>query len=250
MARKIVDLSVALENDVPADPPGFGPKIDYVNHKDSVKDVVAFFPGLKESDLPDGEGWAIEWMKVQTHTGTHLDAPYHFHPTMNHGERAITIDGSHHMEAALRSGLRMRPDCMIVHEVGGGEAVELCASARRGGGSTIVSLVADSPEGALTRLQAMVSLGVPRDPAALRGYISGCFDMILSLHDAPSGRVVAGTLAEIRHAHAGEVRHRPVGAERHGGGPDADHAHARRPGRHQRSEKGPGRMVPPGSLEE
>jgi len=120
-------------------------------------------------------------------------------------ERAITIDGSHHMEAALRSGLRMRPDCMIVHEVGGGEAVELCASARRGGGSTIVSLVADSPEGALARLQAMVSLGVPRDPAALRGYISGCFDMILALHDAPSGRVVAGTLAEIRHAHAGEV---------------------------------------------
>lgn len=120
-------------------------------------------------------------------------------------ERAITIDGSHHMDVALRSGLRMRPDCLIVHEVGGAEAVELCASARRGGGSTIVSLVASSPEGALARLQAMVSLGVPRDPAALRGYISGCFDMILALHDAPSGRVVAGTLAEIRHAHAGEV---------------------------------------------
>ena len=92
MARKIVDLSVALENDVPADPPGFGPKIDYVNHKDSVKDVLAFFPGLKESDLPDGEGWAIEWMNLQTHTGTHLDAPWHFASTMDGGKRAITID--------------------------------------------------------------------------------------------------------------------------------------------------------------
>jgi kynurenine formamidase len=27
-----------------------------------------------------------------THNGTHLDAPYHFHSTMNRGERAITID--------------------------------------------------------------------------------------------------------------------------------------------------------------
>jgi kynurenine formamidase len=27
-----------------------------------------------------------------THNGTHLDAPYHFHSTMNEGERAITID--------------------------------------------------------------------------------------------------------------------------------------------------------------
>lgn len=29
---------------------------------------------------------------MTTHTGTHMDAPYHFHPTMNHGERAWTID--------------------------------------------------------------------------------------------------------------------------------------------------------------
>src|SRR5207247_4705662 len=42
--------------------------------------------------LPDGEGWAIEWIRLMTHNGTHLDAPYHFHSTMNRGERAITID--------------------------------------------------------------------------------------------------------------------------------------------------------------
>ena len=92
MARKIIDISMCLENDVVSDPPGYGPHIDYITHKNSAKDVVKFFPGAEEKDLPEGEGWAIEWIKLMTHNGTHLDAPYHFHSTMNHGERAISID--------------------------------------------------------------------------------------------------------------------------------------------------------------
>ena len=50
------------------------------------------FPGLSKDQLPNGEGWAVEKLQIATHNGTHLDAPYHYHSTMNNGERAITID--------------------------------------------------------------------------------------------------------------------------------------------------------------
>ncbi|HTY68621.1 MAG TPA: cyclase family protein [Alphaproteobacteria bacterium] len=106
MARRFVDLSMHLENDVQSDPPGYEPHIEYVRHKESAKEVVKFFPGLKEEDLPDGEGWAIEWIRLMTHNGTHLDAPYHFHSTMNKGERAITIDEVP-LEWCFQSGVKL-----------------------------------------------------------------------------------------------------------------------------------------------
>jgi pilus assembly protein CpaF len=120
-------------------------------------------------------------------------------------DRAIVVDGARDLAGALTSALRLRPDSLVVHELGGAEATSLCAAARRGGGSTIVSVAASSPEGAVARLAAMVSLGVAGDPASIRAYVSGCFDFVLSLRDGANGRVVAGTLAEIRHAHAGEL---------------------------------------------
>jgi kynurenine formamidase len=75
-----------------SDPPGYQPKIQYIDHQTSVQDIVRFFPGLKKEDLPDGQGWAVEFVNLNTHNGTHLDAPYHFHSTMNRGERSLSID--------------------------------------------------------------------------------------------------------------------------------------------------------------
>ncbi|MDQ2802786.1 MAG: cyclase family protein [Pseudomonadota bacterium] len=92
MARRIVDLSVPLANDIPADPPIQIPSITYLGHKATLSDLLGFFPGLKTEDLPDGEGWAVEKVTISTHNGTHLDAPWHYASTMDHGERAITID--------------------------------------------------------------------------------------------------------------------------------------------------------------
>ena len=92
MARKIIDLSIAIENDVVSDPEAFRPKVKYFGHDATAERMAAFFPGLTRDDLPDGEGWAVETIQLSTHNGTHLDAPYHFATTMDGGQRAITID--------------------------------------------------------------------------------------------------------------------------------------------------------------
>lgn len=92
MARRFVDLSVPLETGIVSDPPIMLPQIEYLTHDQTAEQVMSFFPGLERQDLPNGEGWAIERLQIATHNGTHLDAPYHHHSTMNKGERAITID--------------------------------------------------------------------------------------------------------------------------------------------------------------
>ncbi len=92
MARRIVDISVALTSGIASDPPGNEPKITYIDHKASADMVCAYFPGLTPDQLPDREGWAVERVEMSTHNGTHLDAPWHFASTMSRGERAITID--------------------------------------------------------------------------------------------------------------------------------------------------------------
>ena len=93
MARQFIDLSITLCNEVVSDPPFMRPHITYQTHGETVTEAAHFFPGLTAEAIPGGEGFAAaETITLTTHNGTHLDAPWHFHPTMNGGERAITID--------------------------------------------------------------------------------------------------------------------------------------------------------------
>jgi kynurenine formamidase len=98
MAHRFVDLSIFLENDVITDPPMMRPKITYQAHHETMVESNHFFPGVTAEALPGGEGFAaVETITLSTHNGTHLDAPWHFHPTMDAmtgegGQRSITID--------------------------------------------------------------------------------------------------------------------------------------------------------------
>jgi len=90
--NRFVDLSIAIESDLPSDPPPSIPRIEYMDHLQGAETMPPFFPGAKREDLPNGLGWAVETLTLSTHSGTHLDAPYHYHPTMDRGKPSLTID--------------------------------------------------------------------------------------------------------------------------------------------------------------
>ena len=92
MSQKIIDLTIAIEAGLPSDPEMMIPQIDYITHAQGADQMEQFFPGLKKEQLPKSLGWAIEFAHLTTHSGTHLDAPFHYHPFMDGGQKAMTID--------------------------------------------------------------------------------------------------------------------------------------------------------------
>ena len=107
---KIIDLSIPIEHGLPSDPPGQIPQIKYLSHEDLAENMASRFEGCTAADL-GGMGWAVENLQLSTHSGTHLDAPYHFWPTMNGaripgGERAWTIDEVP-LEWCIGEGIKM-----------------------------------------------------------------------------------------------------------------------------------------------
>lgn len=96
MARRIIDISVALKSGIASDPPRSLPEIEYLDHHMTAPGMAQEM-GVRIEDLPEGEYAAVERVKLSTHNGTHLDAPYHFFSRMNErlkpgGEPSWRID--------------------------------------------------------------------------------------------------------------------------------------------------------------
>jgi len=88
---RLIDLSVPLEDQSTSEP--LPARIRYIDHAGEGRAQIQQFLGIKPEDLvySGGLGWAIEEITAITHTGTHVDAPYHYGP-MSEGQPARRID--------------------------------------------------------------------------------------------------------------------------------------------------------------
>jgi kynurenine formamidase len=90
----LFDLSIGIQPDVASEP--WPPVVDYFDHAAGA-DLLAGnlnelgIDDVDGGDFPDGTGLAWEEVTAIPHTGTHIDAPWHYGPEVD-GEPAKTID--------------------------------------------------------------------------------------------------------------------------------------------------------------
>lgn len=84
---KIIDLSESLKNDLPGTAP---PEITYESH-DERAELYRQKWGLSKEEFPYKQWYASEVVNLSTHSGTHLDAPWHYGP-VSENKPAKTID--------------------------------------------------------------------------------------------------------------------------------------------------------------
>jgi kynurenine formamidase len=88
---RLIDLSVPLESGAVSEPAPA--QVRYARHDGEGLQQMRQLFGVRPEDLvySDGLGWAVEEVQGLTHTGTHVDAPYHYGPT-SEGRPARRID--------------------------------------------------------------------------------------------------------------------------------------------------------------
>jgi kynurenine formamidase len=84
----IFDLSQPLDNEVGEIHP-IKHRIEYLDENATVE--ITRQVGIDESYWPDGKGYRTEVVHASTHSGTHIDAPYHYGPARSDGA-GRTID--------------------------------------------------------------------------------------------------------------------------------------------------------------
>ncbi len=91
---RLVDLSSTLSNDTREFEPN-AHDIKYVDHEQGMElgaRIMGWDDDMKNRVFARGYVWAVEEATLSTHSGTHVDAPYHYGATMADGSPAPTID--------------------------------------------------------------------------------------------------------------------------------------------------------------
>ncbi len=84
---RIIDLSLPHQN-FASEP--FPPSITHTTHEEGAR-RLAVLAQVDPTDFDDGMGLASDQVNASTHSGTHVDAPWHYGPTVD-GKPSKTID--------------------------------------------------------------------------------------------------------------------------------------------------------------
>jgi kynurenine formamidase len=87
---RFIDLSAPIAPGPPDAPSYARVEIQSTSHAEGAAQIEALL-GVPPGLLRDGEGWAVEELRLGTHSVTHVDAPWHYNSTVR-GEPAATID--------------------------------------------------------------------------------------------------------------------------------------------------------------
>lgn len=102
------------------------------------------------------------------------------------------------LRTLVRNSLRMRPDRIILGEARGGEALDVVQAMQSGHEGTMTVLHANSPEGALERLETLMLMsGVPLPASACRAQIANTTELVVHLARYADGRRGVSSIAQV-----------------------------------------------------
>lgn len=103
------------------------------------------------------------------------------------------------IRSLVKTALRMRPDRIVVGEVRGGEALDMLAAMTTGHDGSLTTVHANSPEGALERIQTLAMMaGVEVPHAAVRRMTMSAIDVVVHQRRTTSGGRQVSAIAEVR----------------------------------------------------
>ncbi len=110
----------------------------------------------------------------------------------------------------VRTALRMRPDRIVVGEVRGGEALDMLAAMTTGHDGSLTTVHANSPAGALDRVQTLALMaGVDIPHEAVRRMTASAIDLVVHQSRAAAGAREVSAISEVI-AQGGELIARPL----------------------------------------
>lgn len=102
------------------------------------------------------------------------------------------------IRALVKTALRMRPDRIVVGEVRGGEALDMLSAMTTGHDGSLTTIHANSPEGALERIQTlalMAGLDVPHQ--AIRRMTTAAVDLVVHQRRTTGGGREVSAISEV-----------------------------------------------------